>query len=270
MGGSLAGALKQNQLGEVVGVDVDPRAIATALSRGLIDRGAMDYREVVPAADVIILATPVRAIINLLPEIGKLARRDAIVTDLGSTKEKILEQMDGLPETIQAIGGHPMCGKFEAGAEHADAHLFSGKTFLLIPSTRTTPATLEVMEEIVRKIGGVPRELNAREHDELVALTSHLPRILPVALLSLMQKNAHEAKWSLAGGNLESSTSLATNNCSMWLDILLSNSRNLTKALGDLCDELKIIAKQIDESDEVTLQQTLQNAHDVWVSQFGK
>lgn len=270
MGGSLAAALKQNQLGEVAGVDVDAQAIAQALHRGLIDKGTTDYRDVVPVADVIILASPVRAIINLLPELGWLAKKGAIVTDLGSTKEEIVRQMDLLPETIQSIGGHPMCGKFEAGVEYADANLYSGKTFVLVPASRTTPATIETMEEIVRKCGGVPRTMNAREHDELVALTSHLPRILPVALLSLMQKNAHEAKWSLAGGNLERSTFLATNNPAMWLDILLTNSRNLTKALTDLGDELKIIAKQIDEGDEVTLQRTLENAHDAWLSQFAK
>jgi prephenate dehydrogenase len=268
MGGSLAGALKKNNVGYVVGADINAQAVDTALSRGFIHQGCSSYREIVPAADVIILATPVGDIINLIPEVGKLAKAGAVITDLGSTKEEIVRRLDALPEQIHAVGGHPMCGKFEAGVEYSDPDLYVGKTFVLTPGVRTAQATLELLEELIQRIGGVSKQLDAGQHDQLVALTSHLPRMLPLALLSLIHKKDNEAIWSLAGGNLQSSTSLATNNISMWLDIISTNSHNLAATLRGLSQELEILARQIEEQNQNAIHERLQDAAESWSSHF--
>src|SRR5688572_4101586 len=197
MGGSLAAALREGAVGEVVGVDQDARTVDAALRQGIIGEGHTSFREAVPSADIIILATPVQGIINLLPEVGEIAKEGAIITDLGSTKEKIVECMDALPERTLAVGGHPICGKFESGVEHADSTLYQGRAFVLTPGLRTTAAALEVMEELVRQVGGVPMRLRADEHDQLVAVSSHLPRVLPLALLSLVGRQGNDAIWSL-------------------------------------------------------------------------
>ena len=270
MGGSLAAALKKNTDLEIAGADIDPLAIKTALDLGIIDRGYTDFREPVSSADIIFLAAPITAIIEIIPEVGRMAKPGAIVTDLGSTKEKIMNCLDALPAGIGAIGGHPMCGKFESGVEHADAELFRGKTYVLVSGLRTTPEVLKVMEDLIGKTGGIVRNLKAVEHDRLVSITSHLPRVLPLAILSLADKENTEDIWDLAGGNLRNSTLLADDNIRMWQDVILTNSQNLSKTIHDLCGELETLAGQIEKGDSDTVLEILEKARVDWNSHFEK
>lgn len=206
-------------------------------------------------------------IIDLLPQIGKIARKGTVITDLGSTKEEILRVMDDLPSTVEAIGGHPICGKFEAGIRYADAELFRKKTFVLSHSIRTTPKTIELLKEMISAIDAVPITLSATNHDRYVSVSSHLPRVLPLALLALI-KNQNDDIWNLTGGNFKNMTSLSTNNSNMWLDILLTNKHHLTNSLQNLCEELVKIVNLIESSDEQTIYKTLVQASEEWEKHF--
>ena len=116
MGGSLALALREAHWAErLIGVDRDAAMLEAASAAGAIDAGTTDLAEGVTAADVVLLATPVRTILRLLPEVGRHARPGTLIMDLGSTKQQICRAMIGLPEGLEPVGGHPMCGKEVAG-----------------------------------------------------------------------------------------------------------------------------------------------------------
>ena len=116
MGGSLALALRAARWADrLIGVDRDVAMLAAAEASGAIDTGTTDLAAGVAAADVVLLATPVRTILRLLPEVGRYARAGAMIMDLGSTKQQICRAMIGLPEGLEPVGGHPMCGKEVAG-----------------------------------------------------------------------------------------------------------------------------------------------------------
>ena len=134
LGSSLAGALKQTgRFREVVGVDVDAATLAEALQRGWIDRGETDAHHAVAAADLVILATPVRHIIRLLAELGPHFQPGSLIMDIGSTKAQVVEAMNQLPTTVAAIGGHPMTGATTSGVAGANPLIFRDRVFVLNP-----------------------------------------------------------------------------------------------------------------------------------------
>jgi len=121
MGGSLAGALR-GRCRKVVGVGRREETINRAVSQGLIDAGTTDIESGLREADIVVLATPVRTIVELLRSIGPILPEGAVLIDLGSTKEEIMNTMGDLPAHVQPLGGHPMCGKELSGIGAADPH----------------------------------------------------------------------------------------------------------------------------------------------------
>ena len=154
MGGSLALALREACWADrLIGVDRDAAMLAAAEAAGAIDSGTTDLAAGVVAADVVLLATPVRTILRLLPEVGRHARPGTLMMDLGSTKQQICRVMTGLPDGLEPIGGHPMCGKEVAGFASAEATLFHQRPFVLCPVSRTSSAALELARSLAQAVG---------------------------------------------------------------------------------------------------------------------
>ncbi|MBN1963791.1 MAG: prephenate dehydrogenase/arogenate dehydrogenase family protein, partial [Anaerolineae bacterium] len=169
MGGSLALALR-GKIGSIVGIDPDAETLAYAGAQGIIDWGTPDLQDGVKDAGMVILAAPVKVILEMLRNrIGSYLRSNTLLIDLGSTKAEICAAMGGLPIGIQAMGGHPMCGKEHHGIAEAEATLFVGRPFVLCPPRRATPAARLRALELVEAIQAVPIEMEAERHDHLVA-----------------------------------------------------------------------------------------------------
>jgi prephenate dehydrogenase len=137
MGGSLALALR-GRCAELLGIDPDPDALALALELGAADRVSANPAELLPEADVIILAAPVLAILSLLQALPDLHPGSPIVLDLGSTKREIVQAMEALPVRFDPLGAHPMCGKETNTLRSAEASLFAGRPFAFTPLARTS------------------------------------------------------------------------------------------------------------------------------------
>jgi prephenate dehydrogenase len=226
IGGSLGLALREKGLcRRVYGVARRAEQINEALMRGAIDAGSTDLAQGVCDADWIVLAAPVCTILRLIPEVGALAKPGAVLWDVGSTKQEIVAAMEQLPSTIEAVGGHPMCGKETPGLEAAEATLFQGATFVLTPLSRTSAHTLRCAERVVEAIGARPMTIAAREHDRLAATISHLPYLLSVGLVAVAQKVAagDGRVWSLAAGGFRDTSRVAASEIQMMSDILLTN-----------------------------------------------
>lgn len=258
MGGSLAGALR-GRCRVIVGVARREETIETALARGLIDWGTVELAEGVRQADVVVLATPVRTILCQLAQIGPLLPAGCLLIDLGSTKARIAAEMARLPDHVQPLGGHPMCGKEKSGIEAADPTLYQGCTFILSPLPRTSPAALALGCELVQTVGAEPLVLEPERQDFLVATVSHLPYLLACALVATADAttSVDPAAREVVAGGFRDTSRLAGSDVTMMLDILLTNREEVLKAVDTFQMKLRDLAYLIDAADEEALRNAL-------------
>jgi len=258
MGGSLAGALR-GRCRSVIGVARRAETVKIARARGLIDRGAIDLERGVYQADLVVLATPVRVILHQLTEIGTFLSTGCLLMDLGSTKTQIVAQMEQLPDHIQPLGGHPMCGKNVSGIAAADPALYQSCAFVLTPLARTSEAAMGLARAMVEAIGAHPLLLNSRRHDRLAATTSHLPYLLACALVGAMRKEtaADSAARVVAASGFHDTSRLAASDVTMMLDILSTNREAVLKAMAICEAQLHNLAHLVQSGDEERLRATL-------------
>lgn len=256
MGGSLALALR-GHCREVVGVDADPAALRFALDHAVVDRTA-DFDSALDC-DLLVLATPVRTILAQLDHLSRFTLHAPRFTllDLGSTKAQIVAAMQSLPSHFDPIGGHPMCGKEVSGIAHAEADLYRGRTFVLTPLERTSPAALALAQELIETIGARPLVLSAERHDALAAVSSHLPYAVAVALVRAAQSLGDDQLWALAASGFRGTSRLAASDLTMMTDILLTNRAALLDALARYRHELDALIALIDASDPEALRAAL-------------
>jgi len=258
MGGSLALALREAHWAErLIGVDRDAAMLAAAEAAGAIDIGTTDLAAGVEAADVVLLATPVRTILRLLPEVGRYARPGTLIMDLGSTKQQICRVMTGLPDGLEPVGGHPMCGKEVAGFAAAEATLFHQRPFVLCPVSRTAPAALELARSLALAVGARPIVLDPAIHDRAVGAISHLPYALAVTLMSIVNAGRTPAAWSLAAGGFRDTSRVAGSDVDMMLDILLTNREAVLEWLDAFAVPLAELRTELDRADEAALRDRL-------------
>ena len=269
MGGSLAGALR-GRCRAVVGVARRTETVAAALERGLVDRGTTDLSQGVRAADVVVLATPVRVILRQLPEIGPLLPPGCLLLDLGSTKTQIVAQMAGLPAHVEPLGGHPMCGKEVSGLQAADPALYQDTTFILCPLPRTSEDALTLGRELARAIGAQPLVLEAERQDFLVGTMSHLPYLLACTLVSTADAitSPDPAAWEIVAGGFRDTSRVAGSEVTMMLDILMTNRTEVSTAVRTFQAQLDALAGLIEAGDEEALRATLTRIRDIRLEMF--
>lgn len=264
MGGSLALALRaaEERLGplRIVGVSRNPATLDAARAARAIDAGTTDLAAGVQGADIVVLATPVRAILRQIPEVGRHARAGALVLDLGSTKAAICAALAGLPAGLQPVGGHPMCGKEVGGFAAAEAGLYRGKTFVLCPLPRTAGEALDRAAALVNAIGGQPLIADPAAHDRAAAAISHLPYTAAVALVNAVAAAGDPLAWQLAASGFRDTTRLAASDVDMMLDILLTNRPAMLDWLGELQGQLANLKLALMTGDESALRDQLAGA----------
>jgi prephenate dehydrogenase len=235
MGGSLGRAL-EGRCARRIGADLDPARAARACDLGVIDE-PLDEQACAERADLLVLAMPVRGIVDAASRLAPVARPGTVVTDLGSTKAAICDAFDALPADIAAIGGHPMCGRERGGIDAADAALFQGATWVLCPTARTTPDARTLVTQLAEAVGARALELERGVHDRAVATASHLPYVVAQGLVGALadaDAATDGAASALASTGFAGATRLAAGDVEMWLDILLTNAPNVRLALADL------------------------------------
>ena len=258
MGGSLAGALR-DRCRAVVGVARRRQTIEAALARGLIDHGATDLSSGVRGADVVVLAAPVLAIVRLLGEIGPLLDVGCLLMDVGSTKAEIVRKMAELPDHVQPLGGHPLCGREVSGVAAADPALYRNRTFVLTSLARTSEDALRLGIALVEAVGAVPLILDAERHDRLLAVVSHIPYLAACALVGAAgtAASADPAVWETAASGFRDTSRLASSDVTMMVDILLTNREPVLEALATYQGELRELARLLRSADQAGLRSAL-------------
>ena len=260
MGGSLALAMRPHA-DFISGVDGDEKARGDALARGMVDCATADLRQGVNQADVVILAAPVRAIVEMLNmRIGSYLRSNTLLIDIGSTKQDIVDAMASLPIGVNAVGGHPMTGKENGGIQESDATLYRGHPFVLCPSRRTTPAARLHALSFVETLGAVPIEMDAERHDQIVAGISHLPYLLSATLVATIANQARDdaAYWELAAGGFRDTSRLAASDVTMMGDILSTNTQAVATLLAQFRMQLAMLETMLIAGDDHRLGESLQ------------
>jgi prephenate dehydrogenase len=258
MGGSLAGALR-GKCRRVVGVTRRTEPIDIALGRGFIDWGTTDMAEGVHEADVVILATPVRVILRQMHEIAPFLPEGCLLMDLGSTKGRVVTEMEQLPNHVQPLGGHPMCGKEKSGIEAADPALYRGCTFILSPLKRTSQEALALGRALAEAVGANPLVIEPERQDYIVAAVSHLPYLLACALVATADAtvSADPAAWEVVATGYRSTSRLAGSDVTMMIDILLTNREEVLKALDTYQARLRELIRLLETADEEKMQAVL-------------
>jgi prephenate dehydrogenase len=258
MGGSLAGALA-GKCKAIVGVARREETVSAALERGLIDQGTTHLVEGVAHADVVVLATPVRVILDQIRDIGPLLPQGCLLIDLGSTKADVVAEMANLPEHVQPLGGHPMCGKETSGLDAVDPAIYRGATFILTPLPRTSEAALELGRELARAVGSEPLVLDAQRQDFLVGTVSHLPYLMACALVATADAttSADPAAWKIVAGGYRDTTRVAGSDATMMTDILLTNREEVLEALDVFQTQIVRLSRLVESGDEERIRTAL-------------
>lgn len=237
---------------QIVGFDRDS-TLHEAQARGAIDEPAKDLRSAVHGADLIYIALPISATIEMLPEIARLAAPHALVTDVCSTKRAVCRvAAQHFKSGAMFLGGHPMAGKETEGIAAADDDLFRGANYALIGDEETqkdprAAAFVALMEQM----GARPIWMDAETHDWAAAIISHLPQMAAVALAEVIAAETDESGLpvSLAGSGVKDALRLAGSPYQMWRDIAVTNSDNLSRALDRLSQAIDQIRTHLNSRD---------------------
>ncbi len=253
IGGSLGLALKKRRLaGRIVGCDRAP-VLERARDRGAIDAGAVNPTDAVRGSDLVVLATPVLAILDHIERLGPSLPTRTLVTDVGSTKAEIAKRAVksfGRGAGQRFLAGHPMAGKEHSGVDYADADLFEGAAWLFTPLPRQNVNAGLCAEFLhcVEKLGAKVAVLDPADHDRFCAWISHLPQMISTALAAtLVDEFGEDAPVLDIGGRaLRELTRISGSPYSMWRDVAITNKDNLGRALLKLEQRLAHIRENLD------------------------
>ena len=252
IGGSFGLALKKRRFkGRIVGCDRDP-VLKRAQKLGVIDEGDPNPLEAIRGSQIILLATPVGAIIELIESLGPTLSPKTLLTDVGSTKAEILlraKKLFGNNARNRFLAGHPMAGKEHSGVEFADPDLFQGAAWLLTPSPgqNVHDGLSGEFLKWVKKIGARISTIDAEEHDRLCAWISHLPQLISTALAALLvDEYGNRPMLEVGGRALREMTRISGSPYSMWRDIALTNKKNIQQTLLKLEQRLAHLRENLD------------------------
>ncbi|MBD2756103.1 prephenate dehydrogenase [Spirosoma validum] len=251
LGGSFALAVREKYPKiRFIGVDTSPVNSQLALAKGIVD-DVMPLAEAVAQSTLVVMATPVNVIIDLLPTVLDHLPPNATVVDLGSTKGLICEVADAHPKRAQFVAAHPMAGTENSGPGAAFRELLSGKNLIICDSDKSNRDSLTLAESLFRDVGMKLFYMTPQEHDLHLAYVSHLSHISAFALgLTVLEKEKDEqAIFDMASTGFSSTVRLAKSSPQMWAPIFDQNRTNVSNALTAYIEFLQQFKQVIDDQD---------------------
>lgn len=252
IGGSLGLSLKRKIPGiRILGIS-RKETLDKALALGAIDQGfeRSQLEACLPQADLVFICAPISIIIDMLPRIADAIRPGTLVTDVGSTKLKIVEKAkDYFKEDKYFIGGHPMAGNEGRGVEWADALLFENAVYVLTPSQAVPESLKRSFITLIEEIGAKMIVLHPELHDKLAAAISHLPQLLAVTLMDVVAQSQDRENsslfFNLAAGGFRDMTRIASSPYEIWKDIFQTNQQNVLHFIDTYIETLQEMKKKL-------------------------
>ncbi|MFA7467701.1 MAG: prephenate dehydrogenase [Desulfotomaculaceae bacterium] len=265
IGGSLGLALNERQLAKhIYGVDTNRENLEMALSAEAVHE-AVDLREAVSDVELVILAVPVGAVPSLLRNINGWLKPGTVVTDVGSTKQAIVDEAKSvLRPDIHFVGGHPMAGSETSGVAGADSYLFENAFYLLTPTPDTNHAAMDLVRGMVKGIGALVMEIPPDEHDLITAAISHLPHFVAAALVNAVTNMpVGDRALALSAGGFRDTTRIAAGSPQMWRDIFITNRDRVLESLSFFRAAVEELEEAIRAGKGAQIYHTLSEANQV-------
>ena len=264
IGGSVALALKaQKRVGKVIGAGRSRENLQRALDLGGIDEIADSAVSAAAQADIILLATPVNAIAELLEAIRPALDRDKVITDVGSVKAGVCAAASAVlgDNLCRFVPGHPVAGKEHSGVASASADLFHNHNVVLTPSAHTDADAIERVAQLWAAIGARVNTMDAELHDRVLSLTSHLPHVLAYAMVDFFANSGDLAHgYDMAAGGFYDFTRTASGDPEMWRDICLMNRQQILRHIEQFIEQLQRIGGLIERADGDALERLFTTA----------
>lgn len=266
IGASLALTCKQRGLVDtIVGFGRNAANLKTAEAQNIIDTGSTDLKTAVTGSDLIVLCTPVGALAERVQEMLPFLQTGCIITDAGSVKGSLVEEVDSLmPDSIYYVGAHPIAGGEQSGLKAASADLLTGARCIITPTANTRKEALQRVTEFWTEVGMETLAMDPHEHDMVFGALSHLPHVIAYALMNTVAEvktDSYDDILAMSAGGLRDITRIASSHPVMWRDICLANKRPLVKLIDQFQNTLENIKTLIEQDQGDALQETFADAN---------
>jgi cyclohexadieny/prephenate dehydrogenase len=250
IGSSLARVVKREQLAtEIVGLDTAVDVQRRAVALGLVDRMAMDPADAAKGADLVVLCTPLSAYVPVIEAMARALKPGTIVTDVGSVKQMVLDKLGPLmPAGVHLVPGHPVAGTEHSGPEAGFADLFDGRWCILTPGPATDAKATEKVERLWARAGMTVEHMEARHHDLVLAITSHLPHLIAYTIVGTatdMEAHLQSEVIKFSAGGFRDFTRIAASDPVMWRDVFLANRDAVLEVLGRFSEDMTSLQRAI-------------------------
>lgn len=264
IGGSIARALRDKYNTEItiIAYDIDSNALSLAIEQGVADVITDSIDSTFFSCDYLFLCAPVENNNDNLLKLKKYLSPDCILTDVGSVKSIIHEQIDESGLSEQFIGGHPMAGSERTGFANSKSRLLENAYYILTPSSTVSEEKVNAYSKLVKSMGAIPLVLNAQKHDYVTAAISHLPHVIAFSLVNLVKNNdsSDGIMKMIAAGGFKDITRIASSSSDMWQQICTTNSENISELLDKFISDLSTIKDLIDNKNSNELKNYFESA----------
>ena len=265
IGGSIAKAIRKFHPDyHILAYARHKETLAAALNSGVIDGVLEKEDERYKICDYVFLCAPVEYNIEYLKYLKTVISDSCIITDAGSVKGPIHEDVEKLEKDHSLIGGHPMAGSERSGFSNSSDHLLENAYYILTPGGQVSLNKLTEFSELVDSLGAIPMVLTAEEHDFITAGVSHLPHIIASSLVNLISSLDNDAEYmkTIAAGGFRDITRIASSSPVMWQQICLENTKNISTVLDEYIRMLIQIRCSVDNKDADQLYQLFAASRD--------
>ncbi|MEQ8314680.1 MAG: bifunctional prephenate dehydrogenase/3-phosphoshikimate 1-carboxyvinyltransferase [Gammaproteobacteria bacterium] len=256
IGGSLASALRKHSPDlKLFAVDQNPESLQSAREQGIIN-GFGELPEMVPQADLIVMAVPPSTMVELIPDLSALAKSDAVITDVGSVKSHLISTVIEVGEEFASrfVPGHPIAGSEQSGFLAANDSLFNGRNTILTPLQDCSANAVNLVNTMWREVGANVLAMTPSRHDQVLAATSHLPHLLAYAIIDVLSNRGDSDDiFRYAAGGFADFSRVASSNARMWSDIFVENANATEEILDDYIAELQQLKLLIENKDRQQL-----------------
>lgn len=257
MAGGLGLAIKKNNLSkEVFGLSRNKKNLQIAKQIGAIDNFTFNKKIAVENANLVFVCTPVSTIATTILDLMQYVNTKTIFTDIGSTKNQIVQTIEKKIFNLQSsfnpvfIGGHPLCGSEKEGIKYSRVDLYKNANYILTPTKKTNKEALNILINLIKKIGANIILMTPQEHDKLTAFSSHLPHFVAYCLSKTVLQDVKNKslKFVLANG-FKDTTRIAKSSPTIWKDIFFSNKNELLKAVQKFSYNLNLLKNYLEKKD---------------------
>ena len=259
IGSSIARAIKKKKLSnKIVSSNRSEITNKRVIKLNIVDDSSTDIKKMVRESDLVIIATPLSSYKDVIFKIKNSLKNGAILTDVGSVKKKVISLIEkNIPKNISWISSHPIAGTEESGPDSGFADLFKNRWCILTPSNQAKDKDIKLLELFWKKIGSRVDIMDAKQHDYILSITSHIPHLIAYNIVHTTlnvkkKKNRDIIKYS--AGGLRDFTRIAASNPIMWRDIFVQNRENMSKMIDKFIENLKDLKKAIKNKNEKKLE----------------